>query len=84
MSGVSRSFGLQCSLQMARLEVLMRDGKSAQEGIDIDCYEEERAEEYGQQYEEVGQIVASLLFLAKLCNRFGHHVTPLLNNYRSQ
>lgn len=47
----------------------MRDRNAAQESIDIDRYEDESSEEYGQQYDEVGQVMISLLLFSKRYNR---------------
>ncbi|OLE70229.1 hypothetical protein AUF78_07530 [archaeon 13_1_20CM_2_51_12] len=47
----------------------VRDCNATQQIIDIDCYEDEGAQEYGHQYDEVGQVVISLLLFSKGYNR---------------
>jgi hypothetical protein len=55
----------------------VRYWNAAQQVIDIDCYEDEGAKEYGQQYDEVGHVVTSLLLFPK--SIIGAAIIPCLN-----
>lgn len=52
------------------------DRDAAEQVGDIECYEDEGSKEYCQQYDEVGQVVISLLLFSKEASRLGHHATP--------